>query len=250
MIMEPYFLLLAVLFIFAVGFFAFGIYLSTRSKQKAAPRKEKPAPFPLDEDLNKEGILEIARLLRDERSGALILEKGGVIYRKAADLNPEQQRLLSIAVGDLHTFLTLKPAPQTDAVQPASSSTPAPTGDTAVPLPARFKKAGQLTPEEQVKPPSMNPVDVFARAISSDVPKVSPKSTSITAQIDDILQESLVNTPLEHRGIRLLDAPDGRVVVFIGIESYDGLDAVPDEEVRRAIRAAVAEWEKRNTQSM
>jgi hypothetical protein len=96
----------------------------------------------------------------------------------------------------------------------------------------------------------MNPVDVFTRAVATDVSTISVKSKSITAQIDDILQERVANTPLEGRGIRLLEAPDGRVVVFVGIENYDGVDAVPDVDVRYAIRAAVTEWEKRSSQGI
>jgi DNA-binding Lrp family transcriptional regulator len=248
--MDPLILILAVLFILAVSFFAIGIYFSTRSKKKDAPRREKPALVSLEEVLQEEGILEIARLLRDERSGTLLLEKSGVIYRTAADLNPEQRRLLSIAAGDLHAFLGLMSAPQSEDANRASTPTVKADDSSGAPSPSRPKGAGQIFPEAEVKSPSMSPVDIFTRAIASDVPKVVIKSKSITAQIDDILQERLVNTPLEQRGIRLLDAPDGRVVVFIGIESYDGVDAVPDEEVRRAIRAAVAEWEKRSSHNM
>jgi hypothetical protein len=238
--MEPLILILAVLFLLAVSFFAIGIYFSSRSKNKAASRQEKPVSTSLDESLQEEGIHEVARLLRDGQSGAFMLEKNGVIYRNARDLSEEQLRLLSIAAGDLHSFLGLS-ASQAVAAEPVPTPVPATKKISTAPLPSPFRVTGQS------KPPSLNPVDVFTRAVASDVPNISLKSKSITAQIDDILQERLVNTPLEMRGIRLLDAPDGRVVVFVGIENYDGVDAVPDDEVRHAIRSAVTEWEKRSS---
>lgn len=246
--MNQFYLVLIGLFILAASFFAIGIYFYTRSKQKNTNRREKPTSLPVDEDLKKEGIVEVARLLRDESSGALLLEKGGVIYRKVADFSPEQRHLLSAAAADLQSFIGVESASPPEVTEPAPSSVAVGERESATPLVSRFKKTSQTSPQAQVKPPSMNPVDVFTRAISSDVTKVSTQSKSITAQIDEILQERLVNTPLEQRGIRLVDAPDGGVVVFVGIESYDGVKAVPDDEVQHAIRAAVAEWEKRNTQ--
>jgi hypothetical protein len=247
--MDPFFLALAALFILAIGFFGIGIYFSARSKQKNVSAREKSASIPRDEHLQEEGLHEIARLLRDERSGTLVLEKGGIIYRTSDDLSPEQRRLLSVAAGDLHAFVGLRQASSSEAARPSSPAAAA-RGVATGPLSSRLQARSQDYPDAQIKSPSMNPVDILTRAIVSDVPKVGLKTKSITAQIDEILQERLVNTPLEQRGVRLLDAPDGRVVVFIGIESYDGVDSVPDDEVRRAIRAAVAEWEKRSSPSM
>jgi len=41
------------------------------------------------------------------------------------------------------------------------------------------------------------------------------------------------------------DAPDHGVMVTLDGNKYPGLKDVPDEEVRKAIRAAVLEWETR-----
>lgn len=242
--MDQFYLVLIGLFILAASFFAIGIYLSRRSKKKDGSQRKKPVSHPRNEAYQMEGFLEIARLLRDESSGALLLEEGGIVYRKAAELSHEQQQSLKKAVEDLKSFLELMPASQVEVPQPVADTK---KGSTA-PLSSRFKKASQTSTPAQVKPPSMNPVDIFTRAITSDVPKANMETKSITAQIDEILQERLVNTPLAERGVRLLDAPDGGVVVFVGVESYDGVNAVPDDEVRHAIKAAVAEWEKRNKQ--
>lgn len=246
-------IVLAGLFLLTVGFFAIGIYLSMRSKQKESEPMDESEVKSRDEELRERGIHEVVRLLRDENSGKLLLEKNNVIYRAAEDLSSEQRRAFSIAVGELRAWLGLSPPPQeeTSAGRSAQSVKPRQAASTrTTPLQSRLKAASQESLDEPIKAPSMNPVEVFTRAIASDVPKASFESKSITAQIDEILQERLVGTPLDQRGIRLLDSPDGGVVVFVGIENYDGVDAVPDEDVRRAIRAAVTEWEQRSSQGI
>src|SRR5574341_1060286 len=50
--------------------------------------------------------------------------------------------------------------------------------------------------------PSLNTVDVLARALQPDLRTPEPPPLSITAQIDEILQEMLKNSPLAARLIR------------------------------------------------
>jgi plasmid maintenance system antidote protein VapI len=69
---------------------------------------------------------------------------------------------------------------------------------------------------------------------------------SIVEQIDEILQSLLEGTPLEERGIRLQEAPDGSVQVWIGLQRYDSVETVPDAEVRRVIQRAIKTWEQRH----
>jgi len=93
--------------------------------------------------------------------------------------------------------------------------------------------------------PTVSPVDVFARAFQGDVKTPQPPPRSIAAQIDEILQEMLVDSPLNASAIRLLELPGKGMVVMVGLDQYDGVDAVPDVEIRNLIRKAVAEWERR-----
>ncbi len=72
----------------------------------------------------------------------------------------------------------------------------------------------------------------------------APPSASIVAQINDILQSKLIGTPLAARGIRLQESPGGMVTVWIGVQHFEGIEAVPDAEVQAIIRQAVAAWEK------
>jgi hypothetical protein len=94
----------------------------------------------------------------------------------------------------------------------------------------------------------VNPVSVLARALQSEVRNPAPAPKSIAAQIDDILQEVLENSPLESRAIRLLELPTKGMVVMVGLDQYEGVEAVPDDEIKGMIRSAVAEWERRISQ--
>jgi hypothetical protein len=58
----------------------------------------------------------------------------------------------------------------------------------------------------------------------------------------------LQNSPLASRHIRLIELPTKGVVVMVGLDRYEGVEAVPDEDVRQMIRLAVAEWERRVAQ--
>jgi hypothetical protein len=75
----------------------------------------------------------------------------------------------------------------------------------------------------------------------------SAPSGSIVNQIDSVLQQRLVGTPLEERGIFLTQSPEGGVIVYVGLTKYMGIDDVPDPEVKAAIRAAITEWENKYT---
>jgi len=79
---------------------------------------------------------------------------------------------------------------------------------------------------------------------TSEVPQ---EQTGIVSQINRILQVRLPGTPMAKRGIRIQESESGGVQVFVGLKVYDGLEAVPDPEIRSLIREAVEEWERSQT---
>lgn len=84
-----------------------------------------------------------------------------------------------------------------------------------------------------------------ARAAKPGKPKApspAPSTSGMVQAIDAILQRSLENSPAANRGVRLTQDASGGVKVLIGVKSYE-VDQVPDDEIRRLIRQAVAEWE-------
>jgi hypothetical protein len=68
---------------------------------------------------------------------------------------------------------------------------------------------------------------------------------SIAAQIDEILQRKISGTPLERQEVRLIEFPKSGMVILVGKEQYEGVDAVPDKVIREVIEEAVSEWEAR-----
>lgn len=73
------------------------------------------------------------------------------------------------------------------------------------------------------------------------------KALSIIAQIDHVFQTRIVGTPYEAMGIRIFEGSIGSVEVKIGANKYPSIDDVPDADIKKAIRAAVAEWEQKYT---
>jgi hypothetical protein len=75
----------------------------------------------------------------------------------------------------------------------------------------------------------------------------APETQSIVAQIDSILQARLAGTPLAEKGVRLQESPEGGVLVWVGLNKYEGIEDVPDEGIKAALKGAVAEWEDKFT---
>jgi hypothetical protein len=149
----------------------------------------------------------------------------------ATHLAPEQRKRL------IELMLILRPWVEGKPVQKQSvSPQPAPRPVTG-PLP-QAKPLAATT--RQASPAPAAPATV-------PVPVPEPAPNSMVSQIDAILQARLVGTPLEERGIRLVESIQGGALVFVGNKSYEGVGEVPDPEVQAAIRAATAEWERRYT---
>jgi len=122
-----------------------------------------------------------------------------------------------------------------------------PGREASIAQPALAPSRNMLPSQDQspVKRLSMNPLDTFARALQPASHPTNPYARSIAEQIDEILQEMLSESPLQSRAIRLLELPQKGMVVMVGLDQYAGIDAVPNEEIRRLIRSAVSEWERR-----
>jgi hypothetical protein len=118
----------------------------------------------------------------------------------------------------------------------------------------------QGTPPPQ-KAPSAKPTPASTPSLSAKPAPPAPKPAapvpaeedrpaapnSIVAQIDSVLQARLVGTTLADKGIRLQESPTGGVIVWVGINKYESIDDVPDEQIKATIRAAIATWENKYT---
>lgn len=207
---------------------------SEPAPQPSAQEPLTPALQPAPPDPDK---VELARLYRDRSGGQVYLEVGGRRLASPEEVGEAQRLWLEPAAREMIRLIR----PQA----PAAPSTPAPT---APPQAVSFSRppAAAPLPGTEIQKPSMNPVDALLRAVQSGKPKLEqPKS--LAGQIDEVLQELLKNTRLAGQEIRLADNAALGLEVWVGARRYDGIDAVPDEEVRSLIRMAVAEWQRRST---
>ena len=199
---------------------AIGAGIERALKGRSTPLRPEPHT---NNKLAGEGDVEVLRAWRT-RSNKIWLDMDGNRLENKAVLRPEQyQRLLNLVL-DLRPWLeTARPtAPGSGAVpQPAQPAAPVPVL-TAQP-PQVEKKIG-LPAVEELKP--------------------APVLDTIIQQIDKVLQAGLATGPFKNRGIQLLEGPGGIVIVKDGTNKYEGLDAVPDPQVKALIRQAVADWEK------
>lgn len=233
-------LIIAVVTMF-FGYF-FGLYEGRGQgykKRKAEEPGDSPAegepqaeeavaapPVPATLRVDDPGLLRLK-----EADGQLLLELDGT--RVVRDmLSFDQRKRLIELLTRLRPWVETRPAAPVSAVaqQPLTPPTPPQTA----PLPPL---------------PSVQPPVVPAAAPTPTTPAREAPAAPLTmvGQIDAILQERIQNTPLASRGIKLEEAPGGGVNVVVGLQKYAGVGEVQDPEVQAALRAAIAEWERKFT---
>jgi len=219
-------ILLVVLFAgYGIGLLEMHLRRQKRIKQleaalQAQPPMQAGAPVVSASVPANPGLLRLSS--GDDQS--LKLELDGASLGSPASVTPQQRRRLVTILNGLRPWVEAGPLAPVTRTGPDQSDVPA---DLVPPLP----------------PTPVEVVPVFNRRAKPAQP--APAAQSIVAQIDEILQSRLVGTPLAARRIRLGETPGGEVLVFIGADRYDGLEAVPDQEVVTVIRSAIAEWEKK-----
>src|SRR5579859_1513946 len=192
---------------------------------------------------------EVLRVLRDNLTGRLSLEIAGKRYPSLDDVRDDEVRqALMTTLQDLQAFAggTLSAAAAEQPTEAAAPSASAIVRSVAASRAARPTAEAAAAPAAEYKPlppPSMNPFKQMAvlREIAKNPP---PEPKSITEQIDDVLQERIIGTPLIHRNLHVRPGPRGDALFEADGQSYASVDELPDVEVRDAIKAAIVEWEK------
>lgn len=182
-------------------------------------------------------------------NGRAVLEIDGAPVSGA--LPPDKRKRLI----DLLTIIR----PYLEGGQPQPQSAPKPAASAPAPTPAQTPPAASFPketpaqrsisrplPSEPVKPvePSLGTIFSPSKKTVEERPFAS---LSIVGQIDSILQSRLMNTPLAGQGIRLVESLQGAVEVYVGLQKFPSVDDVPDQTIKAAIRAAIAEWEEKYT---
>lgn len=70
------------------------------------------------------------------------------------------------------------------------------------------------------------------------------KMLSVVDEVNDILQRKLGGSPLAGKGIHLMENHKQEIRFWVGLESYDDVEEIPDPEIRNLIDEAVREWEQ------
>jgi hypothetical protein len=166
--------------------------------------------------------------------GSLTLDLDGRRVNTSS-LSTDQRKRLIEMLNIVRPWLEGQPAsiPETPAAHPPAPMPPPLTSSPSTPVPA-------------ARPSATTPPAVAKEKSSKDERPAAP-ANSIVGQIDAILQERLIGTPLEDSGLFLAQSPEGGVNVYVGLTRYLAIEDVPDAQIKAAIRAAIAEWEDKYT---
>jgi len=215
-------------------FYPFGLWegrgkgYKKRQAEEEQEKRDKPPVRAHTVTVDDPGLMRIKN-----ENGFLALDLDGTRVNTAA-LTVDQRKRLIEMLNVIRPWLEGKPAP-------APATMPSP------PLPSKPAPVSQASPTPKPTPlqtasPTTHPVSPASKPAP-----IAPAPLGIVGQIDSVLQARLLGTALEGRGISLSPASDGGVLVFVGAEKYNGVDEVPDADVKAAIRAAITEWENKYT---
>jgi hypothetical protein len=233
--MNIFYILLAV----AVGWFI-GFLDSNLRTAKKIQAAEASAEIKIEEAERKiaqaRQNLTSASPAQDD-PGVLRLKKNGARFTLEMDgtpvtgqLSPDRKKHLAELITVIRPWLESGQSP-TDASQPEAPAQTAPGPDPV---------------QEAVSRPVQSAPQPLSAAKKPEAEK-NISAMSIVQQVDTVLQARLMNTPLAKQGIRLQESIQGGVEVYVGLNKYNAVDDVPDEAIKDAIRAAIAEWEKKYT---
>jgi hypothetical protein len=229
--MNPIAIVILVL-TFAVIGYLLGSYFPLRSSKRdeqGEDADEQSAEPPPHKDM-----LALMRLWRHGDTKALHAEIEGELIEQGASLTPDQHGRLAMLLVDLQDWIGVEA--QLEDAERASGS---PAGE-------KRNREDEPEPTEENKKKRFRPLALFSQALQAEVRLPQELGQpSIAFQIDEILQEQIGNGPLAGKGVCLMEIEGRGLVVFVGRDSYDSVEEVPDEQIRAAIQSAVKEWERR-----
>jgi len=230
----------AILFVYIFGIFeGRGQGRKRRIAEEQEERKNEPARSPETVKVDDPGILRIKN-----EGGSLSLDLDGSRVDVSSLSSNQRKRLIEI-LNLIRLWLEAKPAPIIPP-QPASPSSVESRLD-AVSVPPQDKPASVPPVPSVPSPDSTQDKPATPATSKKKDDKAEAPPTSMVGQINEILQLRIANSPLASQGVALIESPSGGVSVYVGINKYEGIEDVPSEDVKAAIRVAIAEWEKKYT---
>jgi len=190
-------------------------------------REANDSDLPEDEKMDQEDV----HVLRSASNGRLIIRHKKRSYHHVRSLPSDvHNRVLQMLV-DLQAWMghPAKPKANNMAEDPYTQG-------------ATLNGQQPSLAGETVKPVTF--VSAIAHRLHDGGTKDKRALKSIVEQIDEILQDKLMTSPLRNRGIRLMELPAKGMVVFVGLERFENIGEIPDEDIQDIIRESVAEWEE------
>lgn len=241
----------------------------TVSEVAHSPAPPPPPPAPARN--TPKDSAEVLSLWRNERSGKMMV----MLETKPlspSHLTEDQKTKMSHLLTSLHTMIgdvtpppvappaapppaipeTPKPAPSSSALltESADDPMPSPAGEPDI---QHVKEPASDQPQKIYFADSLpEPVSV-GQALLSNPFKITPppglqKPTgnpkSIVEQIDEIFQSKLPGTPFENTKIELKESVNG-MTILVESYKYEGIDAVPDANIRALIKESAREWNEK-----
>ncbi len=223
----------AVIFVYIFGIFE---GRNQGRKRRIAEEQEEKKDLPVSPtetvEVGDPGILR----LKNE-NGMLALDLDGTRVDPPS-LSPSERKRLVEILNLIRPWLEGKPVqavtppPRSDPTVESRLNTISASPPAPMPVPA---PAASVTPKPAIPIPSKK----------DEKPQTAP--TSMVGQINAILQVRIANTPLASQGVTMMEIPSGGVIVYVGVNKYEGIEEVPNEDIKAAIRSAIAEWEQKYT---
>lgn len=241
-----------------------GLLLSSLFNREPKTSGENPLP----EKLSKEGYAEYVRLLYSPAIKKIVTYLDDDYYDDFATLTPDQKKRVLRLLSSWSEWGGVTPKTTGQAANPATVTTPAPVAETLAaavkvpPLPETPERSAfktednlDLIPGLVQKSESLEDLGIVVPEPVAPIPavisfslggpaKIPEKPKTIVEQINAKLEELMVETSSQNKGLRLEDNGHQGVVVWVGIERYDGVDAVPYPDAQKLIKEAVARWEE------
>ena len=213
------------------------------------------------------GERAIMRVLRDEDTGAIIVEVEGNRYTRLTEIRDGRigNQVLE-AIADLIKFTggivrgqwaatsvpTLAPIeerpPQPQVVEPASpprAVTVEPPGSDEEAFLERLREGDPQvgkTPSKEAQPSIMG---FLRRRKPQAAAEETETGGTFIDEIEEILQRMISTAPTPpSEAVHVGTGPDGGLQIQVGIRYFSSADEVPDPTIRDLIKAAVKEWER------
>lgn len=225
----------------------------------------------LDEILNEPAAppnaVEIMRIWRDEKKGAMIIQIDDQYHYTRGDVKAAGQerifmgtlrQLAKIAkeTGNIVTpppieppppELKDEPSPVEDIPESVQEVAPEPA-DSPAPSPEEADLIEQIVPSSVGESATEEEIGTFFRNPFRRKPK-NPAPTppkSFAEQIEELLQERLqASGELSGRTVHIREAVGGGIIITVDGTAYEGVGDIAEQDVRAFVQATIRQWEKR-----